>query len=242
MSEIKYIDEDATFTIERPENYTGLYFPLAGEKGLKSSITPNLGGDSKIDQTSFLLEPVSIENLHNNRSTRNFWVISRSLASGKKDIWSATGASAEAENNRFTENQDDSSVTAGFMWHELLRKSKKYGLSAEIRSFIPVHENVEVMQVNIKNDSGEVTPSISRGVGYIREFLSISEMMEEAYTITLPGPQAGLCSLWLQRFTELREYTVTCVLNRSSFLHNLTVKIRLTLILFSLVRGCTSFM
>ena len=185
MSQIKYIDEDATFTIERPENYTGLYFPLAGENGLKSSITPNLGGDSKMDQTSFLLEPVSIENLHNNRSTRNFWVISRSLASGKKDIWSATGASAEAENNRFTENQDDSSVTAGFMWHELLRKSKKYGLSAEIRSFIPIHENVEVMQVNIKNDSGEAKeitgiaaiPVYGRSADNIRDHRNVTGML-----------------------------------------------------------------
>ncbi len=55
------------------KNYSGLYLPMAGEKGLKSSITPNLGGDSKTDQNHFLLEPVSIENLHNNRNTRNFW-------------------------------------------------------------------------------------------------------------------------------------------------------------------------
>lgn len=39
-------------------------------KGLKSSITPTLGGDSKTSQNTFLLEPVSIENLHNNKGTR----------------------------------------------------------------------------------------------------------------------------------------------------------------------------
>ena len=73
MKHIEFQDKKGTFIIHNPENYSGLYLPLAGEKGLKSSITPNLGGDSKTDQNHFLLEPVSIENLHNNRNTRNFW-------------------------------------------------------------------------------------------------------------------------------------------------------------------------
>ena len=73
MQSIHYIDQDGTFSIEQPENYSYLYFPIAGEGGLKSSVTPNLGGDIKISQNAFLMEPVSVENLHNNRSGRNFW-------------------------------------------------------------------------------------------------------------------------------------------------------------------------
>lgn len=73
METISFLNEDGTFVIEQPENYSGLYFPAAGENGLKSCLSPNLGGDSKLNQNAFLLEPVSIENLHNNRSTRNFW-------------------------------------------------------------------------------------------------------------------------------------------------------------------------
>ena len=92
MKYIKFQDKKGTFTIQSPENYSGLYFPLAGDGGLKSSITPNLGGDSKTDQNHFLLEPVSIENLHNNRSTRNFWCRIEG-----KGCWSATGISAEQE-------------------------------------------------------------------------------------------------------------------------------------------------
>lgn len=49
MKYIKFQDKKGTFTIQSPENYSGLYFPLAGDGGLKSSITPNLGGDSKTD-------------------------------------------------------------------------------------------------------------------------------------------------------------------------------------------------
>ena len=73
MKKIKFAGTDGTFSMEQPENYNYLYFPIAGEKGIKSSVTPNLGGDSKLNQETFLLEPVSVENLHNNRSGRNFW-------------------------------------------------------------------------------------------------------------------------------------------------------------------------
>ena len=74
MKHLKFIDEHGSFILKQPENTSFLYLPLASETGLKSSVTPSLGGDAKIDQETFLLEPVSSENLHNNRSTRNFWV------------------------------------------------------------------------------------------------------------------------------------------------------------------------
>ena len=63
---------DGSFTLSKPENVSYLYFPLASETGMKSSVTPNLGGDAKLDQETFLLEPVSAENLHNNRSGAQF--------------------------------------------------------------------------------------------------------------------------------------------------------------------------
>ena len=109
MSQIKFVDKDGTFKIENPENYSGLYFPIAGEKGLKSSVTPDLGGDSKLEQNYFLLEPVSIENLHNNKSTRNFWC---RFEDGR--TWSVTGASASQEADKFTESQDESELEACF--------------------------------------------------------------------------------------------------------------------------------
>ena len=72
MEPIRFLDDDGTFTLNDPEAVSCLYFPLASETGLKSAITPNLGGDSKLDQESFLLEPVSAEDLHSRRGTRNF--------------------------------------------------------------------------------------------------------------------------------------------------------------------------
>ena len=48
MKGYRFIDEKGTFTIDMPENYSYQYFPVAGENGIKSSLTPNLGGDSKL--------------------------------------------------------------------------------------------------------------------------------------------------------------------------------------------------
>ena len=146
MKYIKFQDKNGSFSIENPENYSGLYIPLAGENGLKSAITPSLGGDSKLDQNHFLLEPVSIENLHNNRNTRNFWCKIKG-----KGYWSACGVSAEQEFQKYTDKQDKSSLEAGFMWQKTTRESKKYQLRGEILSFIPVDKNVEIMLVTITN-------------------------------------------------------------------------------------------
>lgn len=156
MKYIKFQDKNGSFSIENPENYSGLYIPLAGENGLKSAITPSLGGDSKLDQNHFLLEPVSIENLHNNRNTRNFWCKIKG-----KGYWSACGVSAEQEFQKYTDKQDKNSLEAGFMWQKLHRASEKYGLQSEILSFVTVKGDAEVHLVkitNIEEEEQEITP------------------------------------------------------------------------------------
>ncbi len=49
MKHLEFIDEHGSFLIHKPENTNYLYFPLAAETGLKSAVTPNLGGDAKLD-------------------------------------------------------------------------------------------------------------------------------------------------------------------------------------------------
>ncbi len=185
MEAIRFLDNDGVFSVEQPENYSYLYFPIAGEKGLKSCVTPNLGGDSKINQEAFLLEPVSSENLHNNRSTRNFWCIVEGVG-----CWSATGASAEAEDKKFTEGQDESTLTAGLMWQTVKRKSKKYKLEAEITSFVPVDDNVEVMCVALRNmaeTEQKITPVAAipiyaRSADNIRDHRNVTSMLHRIHT------------------------------------------------------------
>ena len=182
---MNFVDNDGTFRIEKPENYNYLYFPVAGEKGLKISVTPGLGGDSKLDQEAFLLEPVSSENLHNNRSTRNFWCKVEAVG-----CWSATGVSAEAENDKFTERQDDSELTAGLMWQTVKRSSAKYQLEAQVTSFVPVEENVEIMRVKIRNLSKEAqtitpiaaVPVYGRSADNIRDHRNVTSMLHRIRT------------------------------------------------------------
>lgn len=185
METIRFLDKDGTFYIEQPENYNNLYFPSASEKGIKSSLSPNLGGDIKINQNAFLLEPVSIENLHNNRSTRNFWCIDETLGA-----WSVTGVSAEEEYKKFTDLQDKSSMEAGFMWQAVTRKSGKYQMEAKVTSFVPFNKNIEIMHIEITNTSmtaKKVTPVAAipvfgRSADNIRDHRHVTSLLHRIKT------------------------------------------------------------
>lgn len=185
LKHLKFIDTHGSFTMEQPENISYLYFPLASEKGLKSSITPNLGGDAKINQETFLLEPVSSENLHNNRSVRNFWFVKDGIGA-----YSAAGASAEQEAAKFSPSQDKSKLTAGFMWQTLQRVSKRFQLSSQITSFIPEDCNVEIMYVNIQNLSEvpqvltpyAAIPIYGRSADNIRDHRNVTSMLHRIET------------------------------------------------------------
>ena len=95
MNGIKFIDDNGTFKLKNPQHTSGLYLPLAGMKGLKSAVTPDFGGDAKVDQNHFLIAPKSIMNLSSDRDTRNFFLIY------PDGLWSATGTSAAQEAARF---------------------------------------------------------------------------------------------------------------------------------------------
>ena len=185
MRSLFFLDDNGTFTIERPENYSGLYFPIAGTKGLKGAITPNLNGDSKINQNAFLMEPVSIQNLNNNKSGRNFW-----CRIDEEKVWSATGASAEQESRKFTSKQDESEIKAGFMWHELTRNSDSMGLKSQITSFVALDHNVEVMYVTIENVSDDTVefrptaaiPVFGRSADNIRDHRHVTSLLHRIST------------------------------------------------------------
>ena len=184
MERLHFLDNDGTFVLNDPETISGLYFPLAGEAGLKSAITPNLGGDSKLDQERFLLEPVSIENLHNNRSTRNFWCING------RGCWSATGVSATQEAERFSPEQEQSELIAGYMWQTVSRVSPRFGLASEITSFVPVWDNTEIMLVRITNTLTTpqkvrcvaAIPLYGRSADNLRDHRHVTSLLHRIYT------------------------------------------------------------
>ena len=186
MSGYKFLDRKGTFKMENPENTGYLYFPVAGENGLKGAVTPVLGGDLKVNQNVFLMQPASVEDLMESKVSRNFWCI---MEDGS--FYSATGASAKAESQRFTKEQEKSSITAGFMWQTLNRELGTSGLTAEVTSFVPISdENAECMYVKLVNTSdADVTftpvaavPVYGRSADNLRDHRHVTSLLHRIYT------------------------------------------------------------
>ncbi|TAH70004.1 MAG: cellobiose phosphorylase [Anaerolineaceae bacterium] len=186
MSEYHYINKKGTFCLGNPELTSYLYFPIANESGVMSSVTPTLGGDSKMGQNTFLLAPVSSEDLHNNKSSRNFWC----NFEGKR-YWSATGKSSWQEALLFTEKKETTQLEAGFMWHKITRVSKKFGITSEILSFVPHREDtVELMMVTLTNSGSEqisfvptaAIPFYGRSADNIRDHRNVTSLLHRTKT------------------------------------------------------------
>lgn len=189
MANCTFIDGTGSFELKGAQRCSGLYFPLAGEYGMKSSLTPDLAGDAKLDQNHFLLPPVSIENLHNDRSSRNFWCIVE-----QKSAWSVTGQSAAQAAKKFTEEEEEVTVRAGYMWHQTSRISRQFGLTGSITSYIPIQKNIEVHIITITNQNKtDVTfvpvaafPIYGRSADNIRDHRHVTSLLHRV-TVTDRG-------------------------------------------------------
>ncbi len=145
-----FIDGQGSFEFINPHRISYLYFPLVNPMGMMSSVTPMLNGDAKLDQNTFLLLPVSVEDLHNTRSARNFWVRI------DEQPWSVTGNSAAQISEKSALKDDAVTLRAGFLWQALERKHQKSGLVASVLNFVPSTDvAVELMRVTLKNTGTE---------------------------------------------------------------------------------------
>ena len=178
---IEFIDKQGTFCLKNAERSSYLYFPLANEQGMRSCVTPLLGGDAKGDQNTFLLQPVSSEELHNNRSTRNFWC---RFSDGR--VWSATGVSAAQEAERFSGQEEKTELLAGMMWHKITRTAEKLGIRSEVTSYVPYDAGkLEVMMVTIENIGTEeyvvtpiaAVPLYARSADNIRDHRHVTSLL-----------------------------------------------------------------
>ena len=152
-----FTDDQGTFELSDPQRNNYLYFPLVNPSGMMSSVTPTLNGDAKLNQNTFLLLPVSVEDLHNTRSARNFWV----RINGEP--WSVTGNSAAQISQSGSEDEEAVILQAGFLWHEVRRQHRESGLSASVMNFVPSNgDSVELMRVTMSNHGNqplEVVPT-----------------------------------------------------------------------------------
>ena len=181
------MDKKGTFTLDDPDLTSYMYFPLANEAGMMSAITPDLGGDIKLDQNTFLLEPVSSENLHNNKSSRNFWVYVEG-----KGAWSVTGRSSKQQAKLFEDDKEDVKLTAGIMWHQVERQSQEMGLKAVMTSFVPeTEEKVELTKFEITNTSDKAQtitstvaiPMYARSASNIRDHRHVTSLLHRTFTV-----------------------------------------------------------
>ncbi len=141
----QFVDQQGTFELPNPQANSYLYFPLVNAAGMMSSITPALNGDAKLDQDTFLLMPVSVEDLHNTRSGRNFWV----TVNGEP--WSLTGSGADQPSQA-----GKTRLRAGLLWHAVHTQHALSGLRAAVVNFVPVtDDHVELMRVTLTNQGDE---------------------------------------------------------------------------------------
>jgi cellobiose phosphorylase len=181
----RFIDDDGSFTMDNPDKYSYLYFPLANAFGMMSSITPTLAGDAKTGQNTFLLPPVSVEDLQASHSARNFWIYKEGIGP-----WSATGASARQISGRYdnknNDSQEKSSLESGFLWHKVTRESPLMELKSELTSFVPCEdEAVELTEIVITNLSAEnasisatsAVPIYGRSADNIRDHRHVTSLL-----------------------------------------------------------------
>ena len=174
-----FIDDMGTFELNDPDKVNYLYFPLMNDAGLMSSITPKLHGDIKINHHTWLTQPLSVEDLHNTNSSRNFWI-----KINGQSVWSAAGCSAAQQTD--LSGDDEVSLKAGFLWHQVIRKNRRIGLEAAITNFIPTSDDhVELMKIQITNISDEplqieataAVPIFGRSADNLRDHRQVTALL-----------------------------------------------------------------
>jgi cellobiose phosphorylase len=182
----KFVDANGTFELVSPNHSSYLYFPLVNEVGMMSVVTPLLNGDVKTGQHAFLMPPVSVDDLHNNRSGRNFWVYIDGIGA-----WSATGNSARQIAQNFSGREEDTvHLQAGLLWHKITRSNNIFGLRAEITSFVPPSDDpAELISVRITNTSDHsiqytptaAIPIFGRSADNLRDHRHVTSLLQRIH-------------------------------------------------------------
>ncbi len=132
---------DSEFVLDNAENYGYIYYPLVNECGMKSSITPNMAGDCKIDQSHFALLPQSQIDLQNSMFTRNIYFLVNN-----KPLY-LNGLSPYQ-----LLHKDKVCIKTGFIYFNCIRENQF--LTFDTTSFVPSDPDfVELTKVKITNNS-----------------------------------------------------------------------------------------
>ncbi len=161
----RFLGDNGTFIIEDPQKYN-LYFPLTDKDGsLLSSISPNLAGDIKKDNSRFLTPPASVEDVRSNLLCRREFFIKTAT-----------------EILRLSYSYNDI-LECGMLFQKLIKRVDV--LHIEILNFIPFDTGVEVMQVRIVNMGDMETritptsfiPLYGRGESSLRDHRHVTSLL-----------------------------------------------------------------
>lgn len=175
--------KNIVFEVNQPEETSGLYLPLTNDSGLMACITPDGHGDSKISQNEFLLEPVSIENLHTSMVSRNIWCEVEGHAA-----WSAFGYSAR---QMAEPEQDETKVLVGQLWQKHIRRNLQREICTEVLNFCPPgKDKAEIMQVTVQNEAKKekkiritaAVPIYGRSADNIRDHRHVTSLLHRIGT------------------------------------------------------------
>ena len=183
----EYLGKDGEFKLGSPDNWSYLYFPDGASSGMMGTVTPEFGGDLKTSQNTFILEPVSSDNLHNNRSTRNFWI---KIENG--NLVSAMGNSARQHALKGAAGEDEATLYAGMLYQRVERNIGKTGLKTEVTTFVPVDtdDKIELTKIKITNGTPEpitftptaAVPIYGRSADNIRDHRNVTSMLNRIHT------------------------------------------------------------
>ena len=178
----QFINNQGSFCLDNPQMVSYLYFPLVNEGKIMSSITADGHGDLKTSQNTFFNVPVSVEDLHNSRQSRNFWC---HFSDGR--IWSALGASADQTAQRWSKNNAEKvSLEAGFLWHKVIRTNPQLGIRSVVTTFVPAGSDpIEIFRIELENiNNGVLTftptaslPVFGRSADNIRDHRHVSALL-----------------------------------------------------------------
>jgi len=126
-----------TIKITRNDGY---YFPLFNLLGLRSSITPFFGGDLKLDQHHYALEPTTEKDLYVNLFSRNV-------------IFDIDDHTYLLNGQTLLQQNDEVIVEADLLYQKVTRKNSIYQI--EVTSHIALNSNVELHEIVLKNVSSK---------------------------------------------------------------------------------------
>lgn len=152
----------------------GYYLPMFNMHGLKSSITPFFGGDLKLDQHHYALQPVSELDLFSNTLSRNV-------------IFTVNQKQYFLNGQTESQQTDEVFLTTGMLYQIVERSNPTFKLTTT--SFIPLDDNLEVHQVKITNHSNEkinvdvitAIPLYARSADNIRDHRHVTSLLNRIY-------------------------------------------------------------